>query len=138
MKLKSRTGNFPPGSYKFVDPKTGMKFDVGNFDFVVQAIRKHRLANPSVYPPNELAALDAEQVGIELENYTCNRLGNNPVWCEDGVYKPPVQQGAKQVTMEKPCVQCGESAGTERLCQTCAGRRVVGVTCNKCGFIVSF
>ncbi len=136
FKLINRKGEFPTGGWLFQDPRTGKKFKDGDFDNVVQQIRLHRLANPNIYPPEDGQWFDTELVSRELEKYTCDRLGNNPRFCADGVIHPiSPAPDAKIVTMPTPCIKCGETQGRENYCASCSGRRVTGYSCVACGFL---
>lgn len=76
MQNLSRT-QIPPGGWKFYQPQTG--WSIPNpvsvtFNQAVQAIIKHRLANPAVVTKHKLST-DATSVGDELDSYTRARLG---------------------------------------------------------------
>ena len=90
MPLKSRRA-FPPGGFKFYEPRTGWEAMGGlDFDQVVAAIIKHRQANPRF--ANEWA-LDPTDVANELDLYTCARIGNNPDYC-NGESPPDFRQAS--------------------------------------------
>jgi predicted RNA-binding Zn-ribbon protein involved in translation (DUF1610 family) len=136
MQLIYRNGEFPPNGFEFIDPRTGFKIGGtdSNFDETVRKIIQHRLANPKIYPPTDARCLTADFVSDELDTYTCNRLGNSPSYCKDmderKVFIPPF-------TIQKPanaCPKCGETDAKPRFCQTCAGSRILGFICSKCGF----
>jgi len=89
MPLKSRR-IFPPNGFKFYEARTGWSVAGGlDFDQVVASIIKHRLANPKF--ANEWAT-DTITVADELDNYTCQRIGNDPNYC-DGGSPPSFQAG---------------------------------------------
>lgn len=136
-KLKSRTSEFPPGGWSFVDIKTGMKFNEGAFGDVVMAIIKHRQANPRVYPPEELESFDQATVANELDAFTCSRLNNNPRWCVSGEPTPVDISGLEFMIMPNKCPKCGCPQGYQILCRTCAGRRVTGYYCADCKTLVA-
>ena len=125
----------PPGGYFFEDPKTGMKFEGMSVTFAEQVgnIVSHRMANPGVYPKAEPQFLNWESVANELDAYTCTRLGNHPAFCYDPNVKTPINPPRIAVTA---CPKCG-GALMDRTCPTCAGHRVIGYTCTKCGFQIN-
>jgi hypothetical protein len=137
--LIRRNGDFPPGQYIFTDPRTGQNFLGVGFDETVREIIQHRQSNPKVYPKEDGAWLDFEHTAIELEEATCLRIGNNGRFCRpanDQKTFTPQNLGAA-VQMPSPCIKCGELMGTEKLCDTCSGRRVLAWICVKCGYLKS-
>lgn len=89
MPLISRR-SFPPNGWKFFEPRTGWNAQGGmDFSQVVDAIIKHRKANPRFTD----WALDMEDVANELDAYTCQRLNNDPNYC-DGGDSPPFQRAS--------------------------------------------
>ncbi len=136
--LIRRQGDFPPENYKYTDPRTGKEFDGnGGFNFTVEAILYHRRGNPKLYPPEDLKFLDFDYVAVELDTHTCARLNNSSQFCKrsDGVVILP-KDGGETVPLKSPCPNCGGTEGVEKLCQTCAGRRVTGYSCKQCGFLI--
>lgn len=131
-RLKSRTATFPPSGFLFTDPKTGMKFTDGAFGDVVLAIIKHRRANPRIYPPDEMEALDVSSVGNELDAFTCSRLKNHGHFCESGEPVPISVDGLELMQMPNKCPKCASSNGYQILCKTCSGKRVTGYYCAEC------
>lgn len=129
MSLIRRDGPFPPGGWKFVDPRTGMKFDGMSVTFREQAkkIISHRLANPNVYLPKELQYTTLANVEDELDAYTCSRLGNNSRYCISAGPRIPTP-----IPLPKVCPKCN-TAMEPILCKTCGGRRIKGYHCPKCG-----
>jgi predicted RNA-binding Zn-ribbon protein involved in translation (DUF1610 family) len=137
--LIRRNGDFPPGNYRFTDPRTGMTFDGnGGFDFTVHAIAMHRKANPNLYPPADLKMLDQDAIAQQLEQFTCARLNNSSQWCKrsDGVVIMKIKEPGEKVKLKVACPNCGGTEATEKLCSTCSGRRVTGYVCNQCGFLL--
>jgi hypothetical protein len=80
--LKSRR-MFPPGGWQFFQPETNW-FPPGGltFDQTVDAIIKHRNANPRFDLPNDVGSVSAE-----LDEFTCLRIRNDPNYC-DGFHVP--------------------------------------------------
>jgi hypothetical protein len=96
------------------------------FDEQVQRIIKHRLANPKVYLPSDTEHLSPTSVAVELDDYTCQRIGNNSNYCTGGI---GTSQPARVVV--RTCPKCGKAL-TEKICATCSGRRVTGYKCDVC------
>lgn len=132
MSLIRRDGAMPPGGYYFQDPKTGMKFEGMSATFAEQVgtIISHRMANPKIYPATEPQFLNWDSVANELDVYTCTRLGNHPSFCFDPNSKPAAN--VPRIVVAE-CPKC-RGALIERTCPTCAGRRVIGWKCSKCGY----
>ena len=136
MKLKSRTGSFPPGGYQFTDLRTGLKFEHGDFRDVVGQIISHRMANPRIYPKNEPTWFDFASVSNEVDEATCTRLNNSPKWCETGEKLPINTDGLELMLMPNKCAGCGCSHGYQYLCPSCSGRKVLYYICDDCNTIV--
>ena len=87
MLITRRT--FPPGGFEFFQTETGWHAPGGlTFEQVVDAIIKHRAANP------RFAAgwsLDRTDVGNELDTYTCVRIAQNANYCKGADGSPFVQ-----------------------------------------------
>lgn len=80
MPLKS-TKVLPPGGWIFEQKESGWKLrSMSPFRDAVQQIMLHRTANK--YPRSS-----AEDAASDLENYTCQRLGNDPNFCTSDVKK---------------------------------------------------
>ena len=131
IRLIRRDGGFPPGGYPFQDPRTGKKFDGfenGGFNDQVRAIIRHRSVNPRLYPASEPKWLDYSDVALELEAYTCNRLGNDPLYChaENTRMKPLARVNGFPV-----CPVCKETM-LPRYCPSCRHKRLIGYRCPKC------
>ena len=126
-RLIRRDGDFPPSNYVFVDPRTGMKFDGIGFDRTVQEIIKHRKSNPTIYPTAEGKWTDYESVAIELEIYTCRRLGNNDRYCKQA--QPIAAYAATPSSGE--CPDCHVTLEPV-YCATCSGKRITGYSCPNC------
>jgi hypothetical protein len=110
-----------------------MKFDGMShmFDDQVKRIIEHRKANPVKYPPDDVRMLSFEVVALELETFTCQRLGNNPKYCGDGmslvnINRPPI------IPETRTC-PCGGTEFKTKFCPTCSGQRIIGFVCTKCG-----
>lgn len=68
---------FPPGGYPYTQPETGQQFHgMVPFDMQKHAISQHRKAN-------QLARSSVEESSQDLEDFTCNRLGQDPAYCID-------------------------------------------------------
>lgn len=133
FKLINRNGAFPPGGFKFKDPRTGLVFEQGDFYHVVRMVIAHRSANSRIYPTNEIEFLNFDMVSAEIDAATCSRIGNDPRFCESGEPLRLVPApDAKLVTMGKACYKCGNATGWETICPTCSGRRLNGYICEKC------
>lgn len=133
--LVRRNGEFPPSNYVFADPRTGQKFDGIGFDETVREIIQHRQANPKVYPTADGQWLDFESVAIQLEEYTCHRIGNNGRFCRpagDQKVVTPQNLGAA-VQMPSVCGKCGNLEGFIKYCETCSGQKILGWICCACG-----
>lgn len=81
MALKSRRQH-PPSNFVFFEPRTGWQSPNGlDFDTTVNQIIQHRLANPRFAAQ---WSTEIDTVKDELDHYTCQRLGNDPNWCDSG------------------------------------------------------
>lgn len=136
FKLRSRTGAFPPGGFQFKDPRTGLKFEHGDFKDVVSQIIKHRQANPRIYPKDFPESFDFNTVSNILDSYTCDRLKNSPKWCISGEPEPVDVSGLELMLLPSPCYKCHCNQGYEIICKSCAGRRRTGFYCRDCLTII--
>lgn len=83
MLISRRT--FPPGAWSYFQPHTNWQAPPGlTFDQVVDAIIKHRRANPRFGLSTDRAAVETE-----LDEYTCLRLGNDPAYCASSLARGP-------------------------------------------------
>ena len=133
MRLIRRDGVIGPGGYPYTDPKTGFKFDgfsAGGFGDQVLRIIQHRRTNPTFYPPWNQEPFNETFVGNQLDEYQCQRLGNDKRFCVDE--NLPAVPAIKNPVPVGKCAACGGDL-IEKLCSTCSGRRVTGRTCTKCG-----
>ncbi len=128
FKLINPSGEFPMGGYVFTDPKTGMKFDGVGFYRTVEAIIKHRKANPNVYPLSDGKWLDYESVSNELSIYTCHRIGNNSRFCKS---TDKVAQYVQAPT-NRECPDC-HVALNPVYCKVCSGQKLIAFSCPNCG-----
>lgn len=127
FKLIRHNGPQPPGYFAFQDPVTGQKFNgEGSIRDVATRVAQHRLANAGKFDQGQL---NLDNIVVEIDCYTCLRLGNDRRWCTDG--KPGNPTPVFRVS-GKICPDCAVSMN-ERLCPTCGGRKVTGYTCPKCG-----
>lgn len=131
-KLRNRNGEFPAGGHLFIDPRTGMTFEHGDFNDITSQIQKHRMANPKVYPPSEPELLSPHHIGIQQEFFTCMRLHNDPRHCESGEPVPVNTNGLTLMVMSAPCPKCGCKTGFQIICKTCQGRKRTGFYCENC------
>lgn len=125
--LIRRTGPQPPGYFSFRDPVTGMQFPgEGGIRDVAAKVAQHRLSNVGKFTHEQL---DFDNIVDEIDCWTCIRLGNPKQFCTDG------KIGSPQTVLRVSSQTCPECATlmTERLCQSCGGRKIVGYTCHKCG-----
>jgi hypothetical protein len=137
VQLIHRHGDFLPNGFEFIDSRTGYKIGgtSSNFDDTVKKIIEHRLGNPTIYPPTDMRYLTIDFVAEELDAHTCNRLGNNPHYCRDmEERKVVIPEIYKNQQPASACPKCGETDAKPRFCQTCAGSRILGWICVKCGF----
>lgn len=133
FKLLNRNGAFPPGGFKFKDPRTGLVFDQGDFYHVVRMVIAHRSANSRIYPTNEIEFLNFDMVSIELDCYTCSRIGNDPRFCESGEpLRLQPDEGAIAEEMNKKCYRCGNKMGFPLYCKSCHGQKLSGFICASC------
>lgn len=137
MNLINKQGPYPPGGYPFVDPRTGMKFNGMEAGFYEQVskIQRHRLANPNLYPRNEVGYLGYNNIATELDQYQCARLGNHPQFCSDSAAAPTTRPGRELRTQPSDvnCPRCGNRmVGVG--CQTCVSFKLQHYHCNACGF----
>lgn len=133
MRLKNN--GMMPGGLQFIDPRAGgMKWTDTHTGLGerIQQVIKFRRNNPQIYNPvTDGAAFDFEQVGNEIINFNCSRIGNDPNWCYD--------QTKSQMNVGKPtarpvdnkCSNCGCQL-VPRHCKTCAGAKIIGYDCPQC------
>jgi hypothetical protein len=117
------------GGYPYTDPKTGMKFDgfdAGGFGDQVLRVRAHRVANPKIYLPGDVA-LTVEYIANQIDEYQCLRHGNNPRYCLDE--NQPALPAS--VASDRAC-SCGEKLNPV-YCPTCSGQKITHYICPKCG-----
>lgn len=85
------TKTLPPGGWAYQDPTTGFKPDPFQpFNDAVAAIVDNRKAN-------NLPRATFLEAAFDLDTETCMRLGNDPLYCDDGkkkLYSPPAWQAA--------------------------------------------
>jgi hypothetical protein len=100
--LKSRSIN-PPGGWRFTQPETGWKLKPGHpFKSAVASIIEHRRQNPRFKLSTDFATVE-----VELDNFTCALLRNDPKWC-DG---PPALSFPKPLPARpRPVVARGNAA----------------------------
>lgn len=68
---------FPPGGFAYFQPQTSWAAPSGaTFDEVVNALINHRQSNPRFNLPT-----DRDTVAMELDEFTCLRIGNDPNYC---------------------------------------------------------
>lgn len=106
MPLKSRR-SFPPRGYVFFEPRTNWSVAGGlTFEQVVEAIIKHRKANPRFTD----WALSVEDVSNELDSYTCARINNDPNYCDGGESPPFPMASLSTPTMLRRFKNVGDAA----------------------------
>lgn len=127
-------GPFPPGGYAFRDPKTGKHYQDGhtNFRDRVKQVLRDRMANPSLYDSGQL--LD-DNIAVEVSEYNCRRLNNDPRYCANGqaTIAQSVSASAPMVTQGKVCISCGGTLWEAIYCKTCGGKKIKGYKCVACG-----
>lgn len=133
MRLKNN--GFPPGGILFQDPRiTAMKWTDAHTGVTerAQEVIRFRRNNPQIYDPaKDAAALDAQAVAIEIINYNCQRIGNDPHWCYDEAKSQiniPAQTAAPDT---RNCPVCGFQL-VPRYCKTCGGNKVNSWDCPVC------
>lgn len=117
-RLKSTT-IFPPGGWQYRQPETGWQAPTplgSTFTQTVLQIRSHRLSNSGF---NLVTDIDA--IGIELEAYTCARLGGDPTFCQEGgdfpKSKAPLEQPTAPVGHERFAFLAGDVEGAKVIAQ---------------------
>lgn len=143
MPLIRREGTWPSGGYAYTDPRSGMKFNgtEATFDGQVARIIQHRLSNfgkGKLYDPDREGDgkyIDVSYVNQQLDDYTCLRLGNDRRFCI-GTDEPEKLRLREKYYQQKDLRVCPKCTATmnEKLCETCGGRRVIGLTCPACQF----
>lgn len=131
-RLIRRNGPWPPAGYVFQDPRTGQKFNGLEANLKEQALRviQHRFSNPQKYNPANQQFFDFEQVVLEIEAYTCLRLGNDKRWCHD-TERQTRHNVEVPVDGSPTCPACGNLMVPKR-CSTCSGVKYRGFRCPKC------
>ena len=131
-----KEGPAPPGGWYFTDPRTGLVFNGMNFDYtgLMYAISQHRKANPRVYSPNEPQYLDVDYISAEYDAWLCKSLGHNPAFCKDMSPQGSLEHTNAAQESGSACPKCGETQASPKYCPTCAGQRLIGWICSKCGF----
>ena len=82
---------FPPGGFAYAQPETGWKTQPFlPFSEVAKSIADHRRAN-------KLAHSTIAEAAADLAAHTCQRLGNDPAYCDNGVKKNSPNQPPEQV-----------------------------------------
>jgi hypothetical protein len=75
MPLKN-FNTLPPGGWRYVQPETGYKVnEMGPASDAAKTMLIHRR-------DNNLPGATMQQCFIDLDNATCERLGNDPAWCD--------------------------------------------------------
>ena len=75
MPLKN-INTLPAGGWRYVQPETGYKIsEMGPFMDAVKMIVIHRR-------DNNLPGATMTEASVDLDNYTCQRLGNDPQFCD--------------------------------------------------------
>lgn len=133
MRLKNN--GMMPGGLQFQDPRVpSMRWTDGHtgLEERIRQVIRFRLQNPLIYSPTDGQFFDFQQVGIEIVNFNCSRIGNDPHWCYDEA-KP--QTNLPQVTApvnQPKCTACGMQL-VPRYCKTCGGAKINGWDCPACG-----
>ena len=98
---------FPPGGFSFFQPQTDWRAPGGlTFDQVVDAIIKHRLANPKFAGQ---WSVEKEDIENELDEYTCIRIAQNPNYCQAVEGAPPFLPGTSE--LPRPIVPSNSPSG---------------------------
>lgn len=129
MTLRTNTG-MPPGGYQFRDPRVPARVWDDTHSFLEERVKeviKFRFANPAIYnPATDSDSLNPAKVRIEIMEFNCARIGNNPVYCQD--------ENAAIVERAAPSGRCSCGVALEpRYCPTCSAPRLIGYKCPKCG-----
>ncbi len=133
FRLIRRDGNWPPAGWVFQDPRTGQKFDGMSADFKAQVLNviTHRFANAKKYDPSKHEFFDYESVAVELEEYTCLRLGQDKRYCFDTEKSTRRTVEAPIDGSEPNCPACGNLM-VKKKCATCSGIKYKGWQCPRC------
>jgi hypothetical protein len=84
MSLKTREA-LPPGGWIYTQPQTGLVFrEMSGFGEVAKKIQIHRMSN-------NLPGATLAQASEDLDEATCQRLGNDPAFCQK---KTPAVDGS--------------------------------------------
>lgn len=138
---KSQSAPYPPqGGYSFTDPRTGMRFDglQSNAEATALKIIAHRSANKNLYPEGggDLASVIQEVYRQKFTTHPHLFLGYDVPAAPAPIQKVAarvVAQLAAPRQLTKLCRFCSSAEFDEILCPTCAGKRVTGWKCRKCG-----
>jgi len=125
MKLVMRrpTELYPAGQgFSFIEPKTKKEFNGlhGSPNETARKVVEHRRANPHIF--SEASEFDVESVVQEIFAQKFATMPELFIGFGD-----PTETG-----MSNKC-KCGANDWEEIYCPTCAGKRVVGHKCRKCG-----
>lgn len=73
--MLKRTDKFPPGGFPFFQPETGVHFkNMTDFETQARQIAVHRRGN-------NLPRATLEECMVDLDAYTCARIGGDPKYC---------------------------------------------------------
>lgn len=127
-----RGTRFPNGGYPYQDRKTGFKFDAmaGNLEDRIKDVRKHRMANPTLYP--DVKDLDSDNIRQEIIDYMCHR---SPELCQEGDVDLSLipRNDVSAIVQTQTCVNCGSSTNAKPvMCASCGNNRVKYWMCS-CG-----
>lgn len=134
-------GPLVPGGFEFHDRITNIRYSDTHtfFDERVAQIVRDRLANRRLYTDENLGT--KSQVAVELGEYTCARLGNDPRWCTDGQPGKPKAAVApasfRGQAAPRECPNCKSAKLIPKQCPTCTTIRITGYTCSVCNHFFS-
>jgi hypothetical protein len=135
LQPKQSNGGFPPNGWPFTDPKTGFKCNGWEGTPQMHAVKiiQHRRANPGVYPPGESQWFDAAAVIQEIYKQKASTHPHLFRGYPDGPRMVTREQKGSIVVSPTLICGCGSNEWEELYCKTCAGRRITGYKCRKCG-----
>ena len=132
LALKLPNGDFPPGGFPFVDPRTQRVWNgyEGTADMHAASIIIHRRANPNIYPPSEGHWFDKQSVIQEIFQ---QKFKTHPYIFRG---QPEPNQAVKLIQPKGVMGVCPQCQGTRfetQYCPTCSGKRITGYKCLDCG-----
>lgn len=128
MILRQNNGMIP-GGIRYQDPRTAKAVWNDDHTFLESRVREiiaFRRGNPNLYPEPDWT--NETFVTNQVIDQNCARLGNDSNWCLQG----SVPSVSVPLSTQRFCPDCG-NALVPKFCPTCAGKRIIGYRCEKCG-----